>query len=100
MSEKTWDMVYGAIMDLTKGFNQMRAEINELRAEINELRAEVNELRAEVNELRSEMNSRFDKVDRRLEKIDANIDLLKIKQFDNENEIWILKTRQALSSNV
>ena len=86
MSEKTWDMVYGAIMDLTKGFNQMRAEINELRAE--------------VNELRSEMNSRFDKVDRRLEKIDANIDLLKIKQFDNENEIWILKTRQALSSNV
>ncbi len=93
MSEKTWDMVYGAIMDLTKGFNQMRAEINELRAE-------VNELRAEVNELRSEMNSRFDKVDRRLEKIDANIDLLKIKQFDNENEIWILKTRQALSSNV
>ena len=86
MAEKTWDMVYGAIMDLTKGFN--------------ELRTEVNELRAEVNELRAEMNTRFNKVDRRLEKIDANIDLLKIKQFDNENEIWILKTRQALSSNV
>ncbi len=45
MSEKTWDMVYDAIMNLTKAVNDLRTEMH-----------------TEINNLRNEMNTRFDRI--------------------------------------
>lgn len=65
MPEKTCDMIYDAIMDLTKAVNNLRAVITDLHAD---------------------MNTRFDH-------LESDIDFVKLKQFDNEKKLKYLKHR-------
>ena len=65
MPEKTCDMIYDAIMDLTKA---------------------VNDLRVEITDLRTDMNTRFDH-------LESDIDFVKLKQIDNEKKLKYLKHR-------
>ena len=88
MTEKTWDMIYGAMIDLTKA-------VNGIRTEMNEIRTEMNEMRTEMNEMRTEMNARFDRIESHLERLEKDSTMAKIKLFDAENEIRVLKERRA-----
>jgi uncharacterized protein YoxC len=81
MTEKTWDMIYGAMIDLTKAVNGIRTEMNEIRTE--------------MNEMRTEMNARFDRIESHLERLEKDSTMAKIKLFDAENEIRVLKERRA-----
>ena len=81
MTEKTWDMIYGAMIDLTKAVNGIRTEMNEMRTE--------------MNEMRTEMNARFDRIESHLERLEKDSTMAKIKLFDAENEIRVLKERRA-----
>ena len=81
MTEKTWDMIYGAMIDLTKAVSGIRAEMNEMRTE--------------MNEMRTEMNARFDRIESHLEGLEKDSTMAKIKLFDAENEIRVLKERRA-----
>lgn len=69
MSEKTWDMVYDAIINLTKAVNDLRTEMH-----------------TEINDLRNEMNIRFDRME-------SDTDFVKLKLFDTEKELSNLKRR-------
>ena len=78
MYGKNRDMVYDAIMDLTKAVNEVHSEVKDLRTEINglreELHSEVNglreeignmrsEIRTEINDLRKDMHTHFNRME-------------------------------------
>lgn len=67
MAEKAWDMIYDAIMDLTKT----------------------------VNNLRAEMHTRFDRLEERVTNIESDLSYTKVKLFDTEKELHIIKERRV-----
>ena len=81
--EKTWNMVYDSIMDLTKAVNDLRSE---MRSEIGSLRTEISDLRSEVSDLRVDMNTRFDL-------LEGDNQFAKVKLFDFEKQLNDVKRR-------
>ena len=81
MPEKTWDMIYDAIIDLTKA---------------------VNALNEKYESMQTAMNARFDRVDERLDRleervinIESDLSYTKVKLFDTEKELHVLKDRRS-----
>ena len=86
MSEKTRDMVYDTIMDLTKAVNEVRSDIKDLLTEINGLREEISNVRSEINDLRKDMHTRFNRME-------SDFDFVRFKLFETEKELHIMKKR-------
>ena len=78
MSEKTWDMIYDAIMDLTKTVINLLTEI-----------------RTELNDVRNEMITRFDRLEERVINIESDLTYTKVNLFDTEKELHVLKDRRS-----
>ncbi len=89
MPDKSWDLIYSAVMDLTKAVNQLRSDMN---TEIQGLR---DEMHAEIQSLRDEMHAHFNRIDDRLVNIESDLNHFKLKLFEQDKEIQYLKLRRA-----
>ena len=85
MAEKTWDMVYDAIMDLTKTVNDLRSE----------MRSEISSLRSEMSDLRSEMHTGFERLGSQIGSLESDMVFMKAKSFDTDKEIQWLRQRRG-----
>lgn len=83
--DKTWGMIYDAIMDLTKAVNDLRSE----------MRSEIGSLRTEISELRTEMSTEFDRLGGQVGSIESDMVFLKAKSFDTDKEIQWLRQRRG-----
>ncbi|UOF88865.1 hypothetical protein LSG31_13040 [Fodinisporobacter ferrooxydans] len=68
--ERSWDLIYSAVIDLTKA---------------------VNGLREEMNNRFKEVNSRLDRIEEGLDRLEHDNKYTKIRLHDVENEIRFLK---------
>ena len=83
--EKTWNMVYDSIMDLTKAVNDLRSE----------MRSEIGSLRTEMSDLRSDMQTGFNHLGKQIEGIESDIAYFKVKSVDTDKEIQWLRQRRG-----
>ena len=79
MPEKTCDMIYDAIMDLTKAVNTLNEKYDLMHGD----------MIARFNHI----DERFDRIEDRIDNVESDIDFVKLKQFDNEKELKYLKHR-------
>ena len=81
MTEKTWDMVYDAIMDLTKT--------------INALNTRVDTLNEKVDKGFSEMHTGFQSLGEQIGSLESDMVFMKTKSFDTDKEIQWLRQRRC-----
>ncbi len=90
MSEKTWDLVYSAIMDLTEVVKQTNEGLVTFRQDIT---ARVDTLTERVDKGFADVQTRFDRVEERLDRLESMNDFTKIRLFDVEHDIRNLKEK-------
>ena len=95
MPEKTWDLVYDAVIDLHKSVISLGKSVTSIEGKVDALSDRVDSLERKVDlgfvSLRNEMNIRFDRIDERSGKMERENTMLKLRTFDVENDIRILK---------
>ncbi len=109
MPEKSWDLVYDAVMDLHKSVISLGKSVTSIEEKVDALSVRMDSLEGKVDalsvrmdslegkvdlgfvSLRNEMNIRFDRIDERSGKMERENTMLKIRTFDVENDIRILK---------
>jgi uncharacterized protein YoxC len=74
MAEKTWDIIYDAIMDLTKSLNALNEK---------------------VDRGFSEISTNLERVEDRIVGVESDLTFIKLKLFETDKELQYLKQRRA-----
>lgn len=88
MSDDQFRLLMQAIKEVAQDVTVLQGEMKDLRGEVNDLRGEVKGVRQEMADFREEVERRFDR-------LEYDIDSIKLRTFDNEEEIKKVRRRIA-----
>lgn len=91
MTDDRFDKLMNIMLEFKDDFNQFKVEMYDFRNEMYKFKEEMYEFKEDMYKFKEDMSIFRNEIDNRFGRVDSSIDLIAMKQWNNEKDINFVK---------